>query len=315
MNADNRASPLVSVAFATFNGGPRLKRTLDALVKTDLDQDDWKLIAVDNGSTDQSREILEAFSDRLPMMILHQSKPGKGFALDLAFRHLEGPLTVLIDDDVLPNPEWLRRYVEVSNYEVDYDIFGGQILPEWEAEPPEWILRNIDLAPVFAINASLSDGEISPHRVFGPNCAFRTHILPSSYSVQGKTVGPDYEKPNYAMGGDTALSLYLASKGHRSYHTTKAKVRHIIPKSHMTEEWVMGRSNRFGRGFVHAHPESIEARKLLLRTQLAVLRLSILALAKLPFGDLRTRLLWKVNWQMGVVGEIMNLRSTEATLK
>ena len=76
---------LVSVLFSSYNGASRrLRHTLDSLVRQELPHDRWELIAVDNNSNDDTFDLLETYSDKLPITILQQRKPGKSGALNLA---------------------------------------------------------------------------------------------------------------------------------------------------------------------------------------------------------------------------------------
>ena len=80
------SGPEVTVLFSTYNGGRTLPRMLEALCAVTLPHDRWKIVAVDNNSRDNTREVLEAYRHRLPLEILFEPRQGKEHALALGFR-------------------------------------------------------------------------------------------------------------------------------------------------------------------------------------------------------------------------------------
>src|SRR5215471_5623735 len=98
---------MLTVLIATRNGAHTLPRCLAALGQLIAPVGGWKLIVVDNGSTDATREIVESFADRLPLTYLLEPRPGKNAALNAGLDHVEGDLVVFTDDDVLARPDWL----------------------------------------------------------------------------------------------------------------------------------------------------------------------------------------------------------------
>lgn len=295
----------ITVIFATYNGGSKLRKFLEALATQTLDKDLWKVVAIDNGSSDRSFDLLASFRDKLPLRVYIETERGKTAALNKAFQHLEGALTVITDDDIIPDKDWLENFLGVSKDHPECDIFSGLIAPFWEINPPQWIQEYVDLAPVFAINEGALEGPITGHRVFGPNSAFRTHILPKCYGVTAKSLGPNSRNSEYAMGGDTALAIKLEHLGHRCHHTTKARVRHIIPKAYLNESWILGRATRFGRGVVYAHPSRVRFHKLAAYLIVTANKAIVFAVHPLPTSRFRWQTLWRSYIRIGTYTEVI----------
>lgn len=288
----------ITVIFATHNGGRKLRRMLEALTLCTLRRSEWKIVAVDNNSTDETPAILREYQDRLPLKILFESRPGKGFALNRAFEHLAGDLVVITDDDVIPEPDWLTQYLILADANPDYDMFSGLIEPEWEKQPERWILDWVDPAPIYALNGGMVPGPIAARHVFGPNSAFRTHILPKTYTVANLDVGPDAKRRQYAMGGDTAFAMHLEEKGHKALHSRNPAVRHIIPKAYIDEEWILKRAERFGKGAVHFYPRRYVSKPRILGIPASlVLRLVGSFVASLGASVLpKSQKSWNIRW-------------------
>jgi hypothetical protein len=72
-------TPLVSIIMPVYNGEAYLPMALDSLVQqTDLDQ--MEIIALDDGSTDRSMELLHDYATRLPIVIAPSNRTGNWVA-------------------------------------------------------------------------------------------------------------------------------------------------------------------------------------------------------------------------------------------
>jgi glycosyltransferase involved in cell wall biosynthesis len=237
---------MLTVIFATRNGMRTLPATLDAYLRLQSPQGGWKLIVVDNASTDESREFTDSFRGQLPLMCLSETKPGKNSALNAALAHVEGDLVVLSDDDALPRSDWLVSMRSAADSQPTYAIFGGVVLPRWEIDPPDWVLRWVPAEPVFTLTPpSLREGPINHHFVVGPNMAVRTSVFDEGFRFD-PTIGP--QGPNYAMGSETEFVKRLGRHGYQAWHVEGARVEHFIRDFQISRPWILRRAIRLGRG-------------------------------------------------------------------
>ena len=237
---------MLTVLFTTHNGIRTLRPVLDAYLALQTPQGGWKLVIVDNASTDGSADIVAAYRGRLPLILLSEEKLGKNAALNAGLAHVEGDLVVLTDDDALPRSDWLVNIRSAADSHSAYSIFGGVVLPHWEITPPDWILKWVPLGPVFTLTPpSMRDEPMDPSLVFGPNMAVRTKVFEDGFRFDS-TIGP--QGKNYAMGSETEFVRRLARHGHRAWHISNAVVEHWIRDFQMTRSWILGRAIRFGRG-------------------------------------------------------------------
>jgi glycosyltransferase involved in cell wall biosynthesis len=98
------AEPDLTVLFATRNGESVLPRTLEAYCRADNPPCGWKLVVIDNGSTDSTPVILRSFKNRLPLEIFSYPTAGQNRARNFGLHALEGRLAILPDDDAIPDP-------------------------------------------------------------------------------------------------------------------------------------------------------------------------------------------------------------------
>jgi glycosyltransferase involved in cell wall biosynthesis len=251
---------MLAVLFATRNGSQTLPAVLEAFTRLQSPSTGWKLIVVDNGSTDRTREIISSFEPRLPLTYRFEERLGKNAALNTGLADLEGDLAVFTDDDVFPHPDWLVRLRAAADAHRSYSMFGGVILPRWESAPPYW-LKWAPAGPVFTLtDPLLMEGPTDAGNLFGPNMAIRAEVFKSGTRFD-TSIGP--RGTNYAMGSESELVERLGRQGHKAWHVQDALVEHFIRDYQTNESWVLRRAVRFGRGQLRlqeaAEPETISS--------------------------------------------------------
>ena len=90
----------VSVIMPVYNAEKYLKETMDCLIHQTLH--DIEIICVDDGSTDQSLQILNDYKSKDErIIVLHQENAGAGAARNAGLLYAKGEyLSVLDADDV-----------------------------------------------------------------------------------------------------------------------------------------------------------------------------------------------------------------------
>ncbi len=238
---------MLTVLFATRNGSRTLPTVLETFARLQAPCSGWKLVVVDNGSTDRTREIVSSFRASLPLTYVFEERPGKNAALNAGLQHLEGDLAVFTDDDVFPHPDWLIRLRAAADAHLAYSMFGGVVLPRWQVTPPHWV-KWVKTSIVFAITDSqMVEGPTDPQLLFGPNMAIRAEVFKGGIRFN-TSIGP--RGNNYPMGSETELVLRLGRQGHKAWHVRVAVVEHFIREDQLNKSWVLGRAARFGRGGV-----------------------------------------------------------------
>lgn len=87
--------PLVSVIMPVFNRAETVKKAVDSVLAQEWSE--LELIVVDDGSTDDSVQILESYSGRLKLIV--QENAGAYHARNEALRHARGDFIAFIDSD------------------------------------------------------------------------------------------------------------------------------------------------------------------------------------------------------------------------
>ena len=235
----------MTVLVATHNGAATLPLVLDAYRALVPPPGGWKLVIVANACTDGTEDVIRSRADGLPLRSLAIAGRGQNRARNRGLSEVEGDLLVLADDDAVPRSDWLVRLREAADAHPDFGLFGGRVLPRWEAPPPPWLLEKIPLAPCFAVtDPAWPEGPIKSDFVFSPNMAVRAALVAGARFDE--TIGP--RKGSYPMGSETALTRRLSASGVRAWHAREAVVEHLVRRFQTTPRWLVGRAFRYGRG-------------------------------------------------------------------
>lgn len=238
----------ISVMLSTRDRAAAVMQTLDSLVGQ-LEPSEWELIAVDNGSVDQTAEVLASYRDRLPLVMLFEPKPGKARALNRALEVARGDLLVFTDDDVKPSIHWLRELRRSCLAHPKGAVFCGPIVPRFSAPIPEWLRIHPLSSLAFArFEPPLNEGPLPPPWLpFGPNYAIRSKVL------QGMRFREDLGPSDDGLLHDeTEFCGRLRSRGALFMYVPAATVDHYIRPEQASLPWLLERAFRYGRSAVVA---------------------------------------------------------------
>ena len=100
--------PLVTVIIPTYNRVRYLREAIDSVLSQDFR--DFELIVVDDGSTDATSDLMDAYSSRL--RYIFQEHHGVSAARNTGIAHARGSLVAFLDSDDLWLPKKLSAQVD-----------------------------------------------------------------------------------------------------------------------------------------------------------------------------------------------------------
>ncbi len=165
-------SPRISIIVLNWNGRDMLAECLSALRAQTLR--DFEIIVVDNGSRDGSPEWLAANAPEVSV-IRNSANLGFATANNQGIRAARAPLIAVLNNDALPEPDWLQVLVEAAERETWAGMFASRILLRQPVGMIDSLGIEVDRAG-FAWNRAWgrysTDPLISqPIEVFGPSGA------------------------------------------------------------------------------------------------------------------------------------------------
>jgi glycosyltransferase involved in cell wall biosynthesis len=201
--ASLRETPAVAVLLPFYNAADTLAETLDSIQAQSLER--FALIAVDDGSTDGSAEIVrQRMRHDSRITLLQPGHQGVVGAMNSALAHCQSPLAARMDADDLMHPERLALQSAFLQQHEDIVLLGSRV----RLFPEERIQNG------FAEYIRWQNGCISPeaiaHNIYvelpiaHPSVMFRRQVVLAAGGYRDGDFPEDYE-----------LLLRLHQQGHR----------------------------------------------------------------------------------------------------
>lgn len=133
----------ICVCLCTYNRPEMLGGLLSQLEAQETEGFfNYSIIIVDNDKYESARETVTSFAQKSSVSIEYHVEPEQNIALarNKAVENAMGDFIAFIDDDELPNENWLINLQKaVDTFESDGVL--GPVLPRFEKKPPQWVLK------------------------------------------------------------------------------------------------------------------------------------------------------------------------------
>ena len=240
-----RAAPTVDVVVCTRNRSRLLEGSCEAILKQDYPAELWRLVIVDNASTDDTFEVARALARRFPERVraVQCLEVGHSAARNWAARETASEILAFTDDDALPDPSWLRTLVEAMEQE-GAQAGGGPVDLALSGELPQWFLEVYLLyLAIWRPGEELRQLSYNEYprgvnmairrEAFERNGLFSTHL-----GLRGR---------RQLFCEETELFLRIERNGGRIVYSPRSRVLHCVDAGRFTVEWLSRRYAAQGR--------------------------------------------------------------------
>ncbi len=171
-----------TLAICTYNRANLLRHALESLVQCHAPTTGWKLLVVDNNSTDATAEVVDSFRGQLPVARCFEPAQGLSAARNCALSACTTDVLLFTDDDLRFDRDWLLRYEEAFLDQPQAGWFGGRVRPLWDQGRPSWLKdENLALISGLLVHYDLGAGsrsfEPSDPSPFGASFALRRSVF------------------------------------------------------------------------------------------------------------------------------------------
>ncbi|MCB9450366.1 MAG: glycosyltransferase [Anaerolineaceae bacterium] len=163
--------PSVSIIVPVYNGANTINICLQSLLGQHYPADLFEIIVVENGSTDNTAEVVAAYPH--PVRLLRSQERGPAAARNLGIAHSDKEIVAFTDADCIAHPDWLAELVKgYTNAEIGG--IGGAILPYEHADRNlyEWFAEQHPPLQNFISG----DHEFLPH-LYTANASYRRAVI------------------------------------------------------------------------------------------------------------------------------------------
>jgi Glycosyl transferase family 2 len=229
--------PVVSVIIGNYNYGQYLGEAIDSVFQQTYPH--IELIVVDDGSTDQSRQVMAAYGDRI--VALYQQNGGQTAAFNTGIAQARGEIICFLDSDDTFHPEKVARMVTAF-----------QQHPDWVQISHYWSTMDSDGYPLPHRQKSLSQGDVRAMQLkYGKYksaltsaLAYRTEILKLLLPIPQRRSNADaylmVATPFYGKVGVLPKSLMQHRIHGHNQHAGNVNLEHHL----FEREWVVTHLNQ-----------------------------------------------------------------------
>ena len=230
-----------------------MTRALESINRATIPNDcEVKLIVVNNGSTDQTKEVLGQFEPvKFSLQVINELDQGLSICRNRAIDAAEGEFLIWTDDDVEVSPTWLVSYALAFSGQPDASFWGGPILPLFPDDAPTWVNENRETLNGCFAHRDLGS-ETFPFKKstlpYGANFAVRTSVqkefrFDTTLGRKGKSLDG---------GEETEMLFRLMRENLLGYWVPEASLNHLVESERLTEKWIREYFKGQGRAMVRS---------------------------------------------------------------
>lgn len=230
----------VDVLICSHNDAGRLSALLGSLRAQSVGADAFRIVFVDNGSTDNTREVVERERGGLNLLYVLEPKAGKSHASKTGYRNTTAPFVAHIDSDCIADANWLLNITRIIEA-YDPDVIAGEYEPYYETPKPVWFLDRYNSRSLGPVGRWLDDKEY----VNGANMVWRKSVVEQA---GGFLAGLGIAGAGIVGGEDTNLLVRARRKilGLKVYASPDVRVRHFTRPRMMRVGYFLRRSFLLG---------------------------------------------------------------------
>jgi glycosyltransferase involved in cell wall biosynthesis len=182
-----------TVITAVYNGEQYISETLESVLKC-TSNISAEVLVIDDGSTDQTAEILNAFGSQI--RIITQKNSGEANAVNRGIKEARGRYSLVVSAD---DPLISKELFELGLKIFDESPSTVVVFPDWQMIDPQGIVLETKKCVEYSFEVLLGEFNCIP----GPGAIFRTDV---AREISGRN-------PNYKFVSDYNFWLKLSLQG------------------------------------------------------------------------------------------------------
>jgi len=244
----NPRSARVTVCACTYKRPDGLSALLAGLAKQEFSNvppPRWDIIIADNEGSAEARAVCEDFqaSSSVPLTYVHESKRGISHARNACLDGIppESDFFAMIDDDEIPEPNWLDQLL-LAQRETGADVVLGRVLPIFDDTAPQWVKDGGFFGSPSRRPGSIDDTHSDQEEIGG---GATNNVLVRCSVVRRLNLRFDPER-GLTGGSDSLFFRLLKLAGHPIMFAANAKVWETVPPDRTTLGYLLRSEYRGG---------------------------------------------------------------------
>ncbi|HET6224883.1 MAG TPA: glycosyltransferase family 2 protein [Bacteroidia bacterium] len=233
---------MISIIIPTYNRSASLESTLQFLLKSNLEKEKFEILVVDNGSTDNTKDVtLKTLSPTsFKFKYLFEPEPGLLSGRHKGAQEASGNILTFIDDDVEVSSGWLKGIYDVFAQNENISFVTGPCLPKYEVYPPDWVnyfwaetpYGGKECSWLSLIDLGNKPVEIHPNWVWGLNFSIRKSVFDELQGFNPDNIKKELQ--HFQGNGETGLTLKAEEKGLKALYHPEVLLYHQVPRERLS---------------------------------------------------------------------------------
>jgi hyaluronan synthase len=229
---DEAELPTVSVIIPAYNEGAMVRKSIDSVTHSDYPQHKFQVIAVDDGSSDDTWEHIRAAAADSPVKVITLRQPvnqGKRHALYAGFQKATGEVWVTVDSDSILEPDALRNGVVPIVRDKRIGLVAGNV--KVLNRNDSLITRFLKVS--FTLSFAFSRAYQSQIRgLLTTPGAFSVYRASAVKPVLGKWLNQTFLGVPCLTGEDRSMTNFICAQGYHSFFQSTAVVWAKMPTTY-----------------------------------------------------------------------------------
>ena len=108
----NKKEPLITIYITNHNYGKYIKQSIDSVLNQTYQN--FEIIIIDDGSTDNSKNIIEKYKNDKKVRIIYQNNKGLTVSNNIAIKVCKGEYITRLDADDWLDPNFLKIMIDTA---------------------------------------------------------------------------------------------------------------------------------------------------------------------------------------------------------
>jgi glycosyltransferase involved in cell wall biosynthesis len=231
-----------------YNGKARVGDVLEALTAQRAGEDAFRVIVVDNNSTDGTAEFVAshpAFArlaqQRNTPTIIHEPRQGLMFARLAGVLAARTDVLCFLDDDNVPDPDYVAKGAAFFADRPNAGVAVSSIRPQWEVPPRPAVLRREAIFGNFVYMGGnlveFKPTDLAP-TVGSGLWLRRSAVLAAVPWQHPERMMPDRIGNRMVSGNDIEIGILMKRAGYDRFYVPDLRITHKIPRGRLRTKYL-----------------------------------------------------------------------------
>jgi GT2 family glycosyltransferase len=217
---EDQSQPLVSVITPTYNRRESLLATLRALESQSFPAHQFEVVVISDGCTDGSADACRALQRSHTLRVIEQANAGPAVARNVGCQQARAPLLVFLDDDVIPDPDFLTAHWRIHQQGQKQVVIGPLLRPA-SARLQPWVYWELATLKQQYNAMARGEWEPSPRQFYTGNASVaRAAVLDAGGF-----------NPEFRRAEDVEMAYRLQGSGYTFVFAPQARGLHYAHRS------------------------------------------------------------------------------------